>query len=471
MESQPALDAEAEIALLQRQLERERRARARAEREGEEATARLYETVQELKQAQAELQQRAADQQLLNEIGRELRRDLEPHLVMSRAVEAVGRATGAERCVIRLATQQGGVGEIVEQWHLPGVSPLTSQLDLAPALNQLCLEAARQFRSVILDESTFAADPPSQELLEALDQINVRSYAGTPMWAGTELVGWVSLHQVTEPRVWSRHSIELAEALAHDVAIALLQSQAYQGQSEAVARLQELDRVKSELLATVSHELRTPLTSIAGYIELLGDSDATGLGERQRDMLALVERNTRRLRGLVEDLLLLSSENSGSPAASYRVPLELGTTLEEMRDRLMTYTNGRTLDFVLDVDDDVPAVLGDRNHLERVVENLVSNAVKFSPEGGSVEVRAWREGDEAVITVTDAGLGIAERDLPLVFDRFFRSALANHLQIQGTGLGLSVVQSLVRAHDGSVEIESQQDEGTVVTVRLPALSA
>lgn len=471
MDSQPTLDAEAEIALLRRQLERERRARARAEQEGEQATARLYETVQELKEAQAELQQRAADQQLLHEIGRELRRDLEPNLVMSRAVEAVGRATGAERCVIRMANEEGGVGEIVEQWHVPDVSPLTSHLDLNPALNELCLEAARQFRSVILDESTFATDPPTPEILEALDRISVRSYAGTPMWAGTELVGWVSLHQVTEPRVWSPHSIALAEALAHDVAIALLQSQAYQGQSAAVARLQELDRVKSELLATVSHELRTPLTSIAGYIELLGDSDANGLGERQRDMLALVERNTRRLRGLVEDLLLLSAENSGSPAASYRVPLDLGQTMEEMRDRLTTYTNGRTLDFVLTVDDDVPTVLGDRNHLERVVENLVSNAVKFSPEGGCVEIRTRGEADEAVITVTDAGLGIAERDLPLVFDRFFRSALANHLQIQGTGLGLSVVQSLVRAHGGSVEIESQQDEGTVVTVRLPALSA
>ena len=115
--------------------------------------------------------------------------------------------------------------------------------------------------------------------------------------------------------------------------------------------------------------------------------------------------------------------------------------------------------------------LADEDQVKQVLVNLLSNAVKFSPEGGSVEVRAMREGDDAVITVTDAGLGIAERDLPLVFDRFFRSALANHLQIQGTGLGLSVVQSLVRAHGGSVEIESQQDEGTAVTVRLPALSA
>jgi GAF domain-containing protein len=135
-----------------------------------------------------------------------------------------------------MANDAGGVGEIVEQWHVPDVSPLTSHLDLNPALNKLCLEAARQFRSVVLDESTFASDPPSPEILEALDRINVRSYAGTPMWAGTELVGWVSLHQVSEPRVWSPHTLALAEALAHDVAIALLQSQAYQGQSEAVAR-------------------------------------------------------------------------------------------------------------------------------------------------------------------------------------------------------------------------------------------
>jgi signal transduction histidine kinase len=470
MDSSPALDAEAEIALLQRQLERERRARARAEQEGEQATGRLYVTVQQLREAQAELQQRVADQQLLHEIGRELRRDLEPYLVMSRAVEAVGRATGAERCVIRLANEHSGIGEIVEQWHTPEVEPLTSHRDLSPALSELCLEAARQYRSVILDETTFATDPPSQEILEALDRIHVRSYAGTPMWAGSELVGWVSLHHIREARTWSRHSIELAEALAHDVAIALLQSQAYQGQSQAVARLQELDRVKSELLATVSHELRTPLTSIAGYIELLGDSDPSSLGERQREMLALVERNTRRLRGLVEDLLLLSAENSGSPAASHRVPLELGQTLEEMRDRLATYSNGRTLEFTLQVSDDVPSVLGDRNHLERVIENLVSNAVKFSPEGGSIAIRATRDDRDAVITVSDSGLGIAERDMPLVFDRFFRSALANHLQIQGTGLGLSVVQSLVRAHDGTVEIESVPDLGTTVTVRLPGLS-
>lgn len=460
---------EAQVSLLRRQLERERRARATAEQEGERATAALYETVQQLREAEEALRRQAQDQQLLHELARDLRRDLDPSLVLRRAAAAVGRATQVERCVIRLA-DGAGIGPIVEQWTAPGIPRLSDDVGLQTSLDELALEAARALTVLAVDDVRHDDRLTADEAEAVCSELGALSYAGCPMWAGRELVGWVALHSVTEPRPWTDHQLSLAEALGRDVAVALLQSQAYRRQKEAVIRLKEVDRVKSDFVSTVSHELRTPLTNIAGYVELLTDTEQEAPTPGQLHMLQIVARNTERLCRLVEDLLTLSSSDLGIHTSDPE-RLDVDTIVAGVRPALETLLRGRDLTLDLDVPADLPEVTGRPDIVARVLDNLLSNAVKFTPDGGQVGLRVTVDGDALVLTVTDTGHGIAAGDLPQVFDRFYRTGTANELAIQGTGLGLAVTRALVEAVGGTVALTSTPGRGTTATVRLPGATA
>lgn len=235
-------------------------------------------------------------------------------------------------------------------------------------------------------------------------------------------------------------------------------------EQQAVARLLEVDHVKQELVSNVSHELRTPITSIAGYAELL---DELGhLDDDQRDAVRRIARNADRLRLLVEDLLTLSRSEGGELEVE-PVDLDLAAVAREAHELLGGFLQERRLDVSLEVPDAPVWIRGDGPALERVVVNLMSNAVKFTPNGGRVVLRVSGAGDCAVLCVADTGIGISEADQQRLFTRFFRSQSATSNAIQGTGLGLSIVQAIVTAHRGTVDVASVLGHGTTVTVRLP----
>ena len=183
--------------------------------------------------------------------------------------------------------------------------------------------------------------------------------------------------------------------------------------------------------------------------------------------IAIIERNVGRLRSLVEDLLALSAYDAEQVNLDMR-PLDLAAVVAECQQTLAPSTHAKQLEVVVVTDADLPAVIGDRTQLERVVLNLLNNAVKFSHDGEAVTVRLGREDDEVVMRVIDRGIGIPLAEQDRLFSRFFRSSLSVADEIQGTGLGLALVQSVVEWHDGTVEIESAEGEGTTVVVRLPA---
>jgi PAS domain S-box-containing protein len=233
------------------------------------------------------------------------------------------------------------------------------------------------------------------------------------------------------------------------------------------ARLRELDRMKDTFLASVSHELRTPLTSIIGFVSLLNNDDEE-LTETQRNYLAIVERNSERLQRLVGDLLFVAQASSEHPALQpSRVDLRsvVADCIQSMRGR----ADQAGVELV-QTGSQVPAVEGDPAWLEQVVENLVSNAIKYSTEGGRVEVCTTATADRAVLEVTDSGIGIPSAEQPYVFERFFRSSNAAERAIQGTGLGLAIAKVVVEAHGGTIELESGMAKGTKVRVELPLAS-
>jgi PAS domain S-box-containing protein len=236
-----------------------------------------------------------------------------------------------------------------------------------------------------------------------------------------------------------------------------------------VERLKELDRSKSALVATVSHELRTPITSVIGYTDMLLDGDAGDLTEAQRRLARPVSRNGRRLLGLVQDLLTMAQLGAGfqlNPVAT-----DLRTSIERAREALQSSLNGRDLTMRVFVPPRPVTVLGDPDHLERVVLNLLTNALKFTPDGGEVTLRLSSEEAEAHIEVADTGVGIPASEVDKVFEKFFRSSTTLEGAIPGTGLGLAIVKDLVVAHGGTIRCRSRVGQGTTFTVDLPLLES
>lgn len=237
-------------------------------------------------------------------------------------------------------------------------------------------------------------------------------------------------------------------------------------QQEIVAQLEEVDRSKSEMLATVNHEIRTPLTSIRGYLELVINGEAGPIPPEAERMLRTVDHNADRLAFLVDDMLTMSRLDSGM-AIPDREPVDLLRLLYRVVASLQPFASSR--DVSLDIDEfDVEAtVIGDEVQLERAFTNIAQNAVKFTPNHGSVGIELEREGDNIVVRVIDTGIGIPESDMHLLFSRFFRASNAQSEAMPGTGLGLAIVRGLVRAHQGDITIASTVDVGTTVRVTLP----
>lgn len=235
---------------------------------------------------------------------------------------------------------------------------------------------------------------------------------------------------------------------------------------EAIERLQEVDRVKNDFLASVSHELRTPITSIVGYVDMLRDGDAGPVPEQQRQLLEVVHRNSGRLMTLIEDLLTLSRVESGAFQIT-PAPLDLRHVVASAREALAPIFSGRALDVTFDVPTEPLVVLGDADQLERALMNLLTNAVKFTDDGGRVDVVVRRDGPDAWIAVSDTGFGISAQDQEKLFTRFFRARTATERAIQGTGLGLTIVQAIAEGHGGDVSVASVVGQGTTLSLRIP----
>lgn len=227
-------------------------------------------------------------------------------------------------------------------------------------------------------------------------------------------------------------------------------------------QLVELDRLKDEFVSSVSHELRTPLTSISGYVELLKEDEAD---PQRRDFLGIVERNANRLLGLVADLLFAARLQGG------RLELEReAVDLQELVRDAVASARPRADAAAVALEaqaEEVPALRGERARLSQLLDNLVSNAIKFTPAGGRVRVRLRGEAGTIRIEVSDTGIGIPDRDRERLFDRFFRTQSALERQIQGTGLGLYISKAIAEAHGGRIGVESVEGQGTTFVVDLP----
>jgi signal transduction histidine kinase/CHASE3 domain sensor protein len=232
-----------------------------------------------------------------------------------------------------------------------------------------------------------------------------------------------------------------------------------------VTQQRELDRLKDDFVATVSHELRTPLTSMMGFLEMIREGEAGQLTDEQKRFLAIVYRSSERLQRLVGDLLFVARLDASGLQLQFaevhfdqvaREAVEANAALARAREITLRGEIG-----------DIPAVWGDRDRLAQLVSNLVSNALKFTPAGGTVTVRVFVDARNAVLEVADTGIGIPKGEQERLFQRFFRSSTATEQAIPGTGLGLVISKAIAEAHAGSISVESEAGAGTCFRVELP----
>jgi PAS domain S-box-containing protein len=255
------------------------------------------------------------------------------------------------------------------------------------------------------------------------------------------------------------------EMLASAVTTAVSGARAYQEERKRADALAEIDRVKTAFFSNVSHELRTPLTLILGPVaDSLVDGDEP-LSPRQQQRQETVQRNALRLLKHVNTLLDFSRIEAGRAQASFE-PLDLAALTADLASNFRSAIERVGLSLVVDVPPSPEDVHVDREMWEKIVLNLVSNALKFTFEG-QIEVSLRATGEHAVLTVRDTGTGIPEAELPLVFERFHRVQGGRSRSHEGTGIGLSLVQELVRLHGGTIHAESAPLEGTTFTVAIP----
>jgi len=311
--------------------------------------------------------------------------------------------------------------------------------------------------------------PPRARTLvyDFLSSIDVTSILFVPLGAGQECVGALVLTRGPGDQPWSPVEVAAAGDIGQDVGRAVLNARTYERERELVAELKTLDTYKTQLVSTLSHELKNPLAAISAHLELLEEAQVE---PETRFSLDAIDRGVLRVYRIIDDLLMLAKV--GDPATPLIAePVDLCHVVDEVVDMLSVSAKTGGVELLTEVPPTSLLVRGDAAELDHVVANLVGNAVKYTRDGGRVTVSLRRVGDEAVLQVTDTGIGISPPDQELLFTEFFRSSNPEALAQPGTGLGLAIVHRIVVRHGGRVHLTSELGEGSTFQVTLPVAPA
>jgi PAS domain S-box-containing protein len=309
-----------------------------------------------------------------------------------------------------------------------------------------------------------ARDAEAQKALRASGSCSMMVI---PLVARGRPLGALTFLSAESSRTYGRLDLELAEELGRRAALAADNAWLYRSSQEARKAAERANRAKDEFLATLSHELRTPLTPILGWTVMLrsGTLDQAGMLRG----LEVIERNVRAQTQLIEDLLDVSRIVTGKLRVEVR-PIDLVPVVEAGLDAVRPSAEAKEIHLDVKLEPVDSKVLGDPDRLQQVVWNLASNAVKFTPKGGRIEVRLRRADAHVHLSVKDNGKGISAEFLPYVFDRFRQADSTSTRKYGGLGLGLAIVRHLVELHGGTVNAESGgPDHGATFTVRLPLM--
>lgn len=413
-------------------------------------------------------QEHARLRALAREAGLRIREPLWAEDVLREASTAITECVDSDLAVLRLIEDdQPRYADCARKDWLP-VNFLT---DMSPDFDAWAHALlATQSSTVIQDVPGPEGEVLPPSVRQPLLRYGVVSHLATPFGSGSELYGLVELERTRPGHRWTEAEVDAIESIAADIGRGLKHARMYETENSLGEQLKALDQTKTDFFSTVSRELRAPLTSIEGYVEMLRDQDGGQTTAAQERMLETIDRNATRLRNLIEDLFTLTKIESGTAQGVPR-PVNLLDVVRDAAQVLQPLVASTGLILTVTCPEGSLAVNGDVSQLDRVVMNLLSNAAKFTSPGGRIRITAARDGDTAVISVSDTGIGIPDKDKEAVFGRFFRASNAVRRSIPGTGLGLAIVRTIVAEYGGEMAIHSTEGVGTTVTVRLPLLLA
>ncbi len=298
----------------------------------------------------------------------------------------------------------------------------------------------------------------------------IRAWMGVPLLYGDRVIGMLTLDK-KEPGFYTREHARVALAFAGQATIAIENARLYEQLEEqsaqlaaALERLQNLDRLREQMIQNVGHELRTPLTLVQGYVELLLNGELGPIQPLQRSALQIVYERTQTLAHMIGNLTALRTVR---PESMVMAPQSLPEALKWVVEHYRHRAEGAGITIMTEVPEVVPTILADREHLLLALSQLLDNAIKFSPQGGTVRIRIWSERDWVNLAVQDEGIGIPREHLPHIFERFYQVDGSTTRRFGGMGIGLALVWEIMEAHRGLVRVESEVGKGSTFILSFP----
>ena len=321
-------------------------------------------------------------------------------------------------------------------------------------------------RAAISRQAVLEEDVRTKEIAAHPYLPETHSQLAIPITQGEKLLGVIDLHANTA-NFFTAEDIRVYTTLSLQVAVALQNAYLYAEQLQTAEQLREVDRLKSEFLASMSHELRTPLNSIVGFADVLLEGLDGDLNERMEEDVHLIRQSGIHLRELISDILDMSKIEAGMMELRFE-EIDVREMAEEMvaTNKPSAQTNKKHLDLQLEINPDVTIVIADRTRLRQIFHNLISNAIKFT-ERGFVRVAINKREDDLIVAVQDTGIGIRPEDTAIVFERFRQIDGSLTRQAGGTGLGMPITKELVELHGGRIWLESQIGDGTTFWFAIP----
>jgi signal transduction histidine kinase len=296
---------------------------------------------------------------------------------------------------------------------------------------------------------------------------NIRFYAGVPLTTDDGLALGTLCAIDSVPREPTPEQMRALSDLARVVLDELELRRAGLYVLDEVAHRKQLDEMKSAFIADVNHELRTPLTSIIGSLGLLESGALGEFDDTVMELLRIADRNSKTLLELINDLLDMSKLEAGAMQFDFS-SIDIVEVMREVTENVATYAVDKKLTLNVDADQSAITINGDKRRLIQAVTNLVSNAIKFSPQGGTVHVRAYSSPSGVRVEVQDHGPGIPKSEQQKLFGKFIQAKTAETINVKGTGLGLSIAKSIVESHAGHIGVESDVGHGTTFFFELPS---
>jgi len=373
--------------------------------------------------------------------------------VLNLIAKSAAEAMRVKACTIRLLDESGRIVDTVAAYGLSEQYLTKGPIDVQKSRH--IYQALSSGQPIIVSDTS--RDDRLQYPVEAKAE-GISSILCVPLFIKGRTEGVICVY-CTEPDRFSESDAEFLSALASEGAIAIENARAYHA-------LKMADRAKSEFVQMVTHELRSPLSAVQSMLRVMEEGYVGPLTPKQRDLIQRSKRRVSFLLSLVRDLLDLAAGKI-EQLKEERKEVVLNEIITKVIEVMQTSAEEKGLELNVELPEEPLTLLGFEDGLERVFMNLVSNAVKYTPAGGSVTVRAWSEDDQIKVEVSDTGIGIPEEALPRIFDEFYRAKNAKAIEVEGTGLGLAIVKDVVERHGGQISVQSVLGEGSTFCVTLP----